>query len=137
MCWPAPSWWEPINARVKTIELFLIVPISGGKRKPLRLSASLPERASPVSKTGPLIRPGSIPPCNRGFFLKEGSPRSRPGIPDAVSCTIPRNSYEAPLMESMHGTTVLAVRRNGRVVIGGDGQVTVSYTHLDVYKRQP
>ena len=28
-------------------------------------------------------------------------------------------------MESMHGTTVLAVRRNGRVVIGGDGQVTL------------
>lgn len=31
-------------------------------------------------------------------------------------------------MESMHGTTVLAVRRNGRVVIGGDGQVTLGAT---------
>lgn len=31
-------------------------------------------------------------------------------------------------MESMHGTTVLAVRRNGRVVIGGDGQVTLGST---------
>jgi ATP-dependent HslUV protease subunit HslV len=31
-------------------------------------------------------------------------------------------------MESMHGTTVLAVRRNGRVVIGGDGQVTLGNT---------
>jgi len=28
-------------------------------------------------------------------------------------------------MESLHGTTVLAVRRDGRVVIGGDGQVTL------------
>ena len=28
-------------------------------------------------------------------------------------------------MDSLHGTTVLAVRRNGRVVIGGDGQVTL------------
>jgi ATP-dependent HslUV protease subunit HslV len=28
----------------------------------------------------------------------------------------------------MHGTTVLAVRRNGRVVIGGDGQVTLGNT---------
>lgn len=31
-------------------------------------------------------------------------------------------------MESMHGTTVLAVRRNGRIVIGGDGQVTLGHT---------
>ena len=31
-------------------------------------------------------------------------------------------------MESMHGTTVLAVRRDGRVVIGGDGQVTLGNT---------
>lgn len=31
-------------------------------------------------------------------------------------------------MDSMHGTTVLAVRRDGRVVIGGDGQVTLGNT---------
>ena len=31
-------------------------------------------------------------------------------------------------MDSLHGTTVLAVRRNGRVVIGGDGQVTLGST---------
>ncbi|MDS4025496.1 MAG: ATP-dependent protease subunit HslV [Candidatus Contendobacter sp.] len=31
-------------------------------------------------------------------------------------------------MESLHGTTVIAVRRNGRVVIGGDGQVTLGST---------
>jgi ATP-dependent HslUV protease subunit HslV len=31
-------------------------------------------------------------------------------------------------MESLHGTTVLAVRRAGRVVIGGDGQVTLGHT---------
>ncbi len=28
-------------------------------------------------------------------------------------------------MEQFHGTTILSVRRNGRVVIGGDGQVTL------------
>src|SRR5512143_2542035 len=33
-------------------------------------------------------------------------------------------------MEQFHGTTVLAVRRDGRVVIGGDGQVTLGYTIL-------
>ena len=31
-------------------------------------------------------------------------------------------------MESLHGTTVIAVRRNGRAVIGGDGQVTLGNT---------
>jgi len=31
-------------------------------------------------------------------------------------------------MDSLHGTTILAVRRNGRVVIGGDGQVTLGNT---------
>lgn len=29
-------------------------------------------------------------------------------------------------MEQYHGTTILSVRRNGQVVIGGDGQVTMS-----------
>ena len=31
-------------------------------------------------------------------------------------------------LDSLHGTTILAVRRNGRVVIGGDGQVTLGNT---------
>ena len=31
-------------------------------------------------------------------------------------------------MESLHGTTILAVRRHGKVVIGGDGQVTLGNT---------
>ena len=31
-------------------------------------------------------------------------------------------------MTALHGTTVIAVRRNGRVVIGGDGQVTLGHT---------
>ena len=31
-------------------------------------------------------------------------------------------------MESLHGTTVIAVRRNDRVVIGGDGQETLGNT---------
>ncbi|NIQ02715.1 MAG: HslU--HslV peptidase proteolytic subunit, partial [Nitrospinaceae bacterium] len=28
----------------------------------------------------------------------------------------------------MHGTTILAVRRNGKVAVGGDGQVTLGNT---------
>src|SRR5262245_7881222 len=31
-------------------------------------------------------------------------------------------------MESLHGTTILSVRRNGVVVIGGDGQVSLGNT---------
>jgi ATP-dependent HslUV protease subunit HslV len=31
-------------------------------------------------------------------------------------------------MEQLHGTTILSVRRNNRVVIGGDGQVTQGQT---------
>ncbi|MBK1726212.1 ATP-dependent protease subunit HslV [Halorhodospira neutriphila] len=33
-------------------------------------------------------------------------------------------------MEAAHGTTILAVRRNGRVALGGDGQVTLGQTVL-------
>ncbi|ACR80344.1 ATP-dependent protease subunit HslV [Kosmotoga olearia] len=31
-------------------------------------------------------------------------------------------------MEQMHGTTILAVRRNGKTVIAGDGQITLGAT---------
>lgn len=31
-------------------------------------------------------------------------------------------------MQQLHGTTILSVRRNGQVVIGGDGQVTMGNT---------
>jgi ATP-dependent HslUV protease subunit HslV len=31
-------------------------------------------------------------------------------------------------MEQLHGTTILSVRRNGKVVIGGDGQVSQGHT---------
>lgn len=31
-------------------------------------------------------------------------------------------------MERMHGTTILAIRRNGKVVVAGDGQVTLNHT---------
>src|SRR5690606_33449881 len=38
-----------------------------------------------------------------------------------------RNQQE-PTVEQYHGTTILSVRRNGKVVIGGDGQVTMGNT---------
>jgi ATP-dependent HslUV protease subunit HslV len=38
--------------------------------------------------------------------------------------------------ESFHATTVLAVRRDGRVVIGGDGQVTMGQTVMKASARK-
>jgi ATP-dependent HslUV protease subunit HslV len=40
------------------------------------------------------------------------------------------------MFEGMHGTTILSVRRNGRVVIAGDGQVTLGNTVLKANARK-
>ena len=39
-------------------------------------------------------------------------------------------------MELLHGTTILSVRRNGHVVIGGDGQVTMGNTVMKANARK-
>ena len=39
-------------------------------------------------------------------------------------------------MESFHATTILSVRRNGKVVIGGDGQVTLGNTVVKANARK-
>ncbi len=39
-------------------------------------------------------------------------------------------------MEQFHGTTILSVRRNGAVVIGGDGQVTLGNTVMKANARK-
>lgn len=39
-------------------------------------------------------------------------------------------------MESFHATTIVSVRRNGRVVIGGDGQVTLGNTIMKANARK-
>ena len=39
-------------------------------------------------------------------------------------------------MESFHATTIVSVRRNGRVVIGGDGQVTLGNTVMKANARK-
>ncbi|MBV8801720.1 MAG: ATP-dependent protease subunit HslV [Gammaproteobacteria bacterium] len=39
-------------------------------------------------------------------------------------------------MEQFHGTTILCVRRNGKVVIGGDGQVTMHHTIMKSNARK-
>jgi ATP-dependent HslUV protease subunit HslV len=37
-------------------------------------------------------------------------------------------NLRSPVLEQYRGTTILSVRRNGKVVIGGDGQVTLGNT---------
>jgi ATP-dependent HslUV protease subunit HslV len=39
-------------------------------------------------------------------------------------------------MESMHGTTIIAVRRDGRLCMGGDGQVTLGSTIMKAKARK-
>jgi ATP-dependent HslUV protease subunit HslV len=39
-------------------------------------------------------------------------------------------------MESFHATTILSVRRNGKIVIGGDGQVTLGNTVMKANARK-
>src|SRR5574337_1244609 len=45
------------------------------------------------------------------------------------------NAYEAS-MESFHATTILSVRKGGRVVLGGDGQVTLGNTVVKANARK-
>jgi ATP-dependent HslUV protease subunit HslV len=45
-------------------------------------------------------------------------------------------SKEEPDLQPLHGTTILSVRRNGRVVIGGDGQVTMGNTVMKANARK-
>jgi ATP-dependent HslUV protease subunit HslV len=40
------------------------------------------------------------------------------------------------LMESWHGTTILAVRKNGKAVIAGDGQVSLQHTVIKPNARK-
>jgi len=39
-------------------------------------------------------------------------------------------------MEQYHGTTILSVRKNGKVVIGGDGQVSLQHTIMKSNARK-
>lgn len=39
-------------------------------------------------------------------------------------------------MSEMHGTTIVSVRRNGQVVVGGDGQVTLGHTIMKSNARK-
>ncbi len=42
--------------------------------------------------------------------------------------TSPVQALEDSILQTFHGTTILTVRRGGKVVVGGDGQVTLGNT---------
>lgn len=66
--------------------------------------------------------------------------RPVPDVPDALGigtthphlCGIPENESA---MESFHATTILSVHGGGKVVPGGDGQVTPGNTVVRVAKK--
>jgi len=43
---------------------------------------------------------------------------------------------QEPAMDQFHATTIVSVRRNGQVVIGGDGQVTLGNTVMKANARK-
>lgn len=47
-----------------------------------------------------------------------------------------QSSLGVILLEQFHGTTILSVRRNGKVVIGGDGQVSLGNTVMKSNARK-
>src|SRR5258706_1868236 len=48
----------------------------------------------------------------------------------------PASSSSAKVCMNIHGTTILAVRRDGRVALGGDGQVSVGNTVMKSNARK-
>lgn len=68
-------------------------------------------------------------PCRGGVFVRNTGAESgiEPGGQKGHISAIMPQSSETP---AMHGTTVLSVRRNGKVVVAADGQVTFGNTVL-------
>src|SRR6185503_14094882 len=56
---------------------------------------------------------------------EEGVQRRAPAGLGRIS---PQRIHEAASMTAFHGTTILAVRKDGRVALGGDGQVSIGDT---------
>src|SRR5690606_21260137 len=65
-------------------------------------------------------------PCRLAGYLECAGPT--PDSPVSPDC--------GTAMESFHATTIVSVRRNGRVVIGGDGQVTLGNTIMKANARK-
>jgi ATP-dependent HslUV protease subunit HslV len=72
----------------------------------------------------PTEAPGALP-----FRRSRDPPRSPQRLRSAgVIPTFAASPESENAMESFHATTILSVRKNGKVVMGGDGQVTLGNT---------
>jgi len=63
----------------------------------------------------------------RGRSRRRGEPRPARRNARRIDLGRPLGD-DSPMKNQMHGTTILSVRRNGIVVIGGDGQVSLGQT---------
>src|SRR5258706_8433637 len=56
-------------------------------------------------------------------------------LPQPIDFSHPQSSGNA-MSDSFHATTIVSVRRDGKVVIGGDGQVTLGNTVVKANARK-
>ena len=72
----------------------------------------------------------------RGFVLPLRLLRN-PLEPTASHFRLPQSDRENPMNDNLwHGTTILSVRKGGKVVIAGDGQVTLGQTVIKANARK-
>lgn len=64
-----------------------------------------------------------------GFFSRACKTKYRPNI-------VLKTTSEDKILAELHGTTIVSVRRNGMVVVGGDGQVTQGHTIMKSNARK-
>jgi len=69
----------------------------------------------------------------RAISPKDGINPSAEAVHGAYFVTLCRPSINMPTQETLHGTTVLGVRHQGKVALGADGQATLGTT---VMKRR-
>jgi ATP-dependent HslUV protease, peptidase subunit HslV len=86
-----------------------------------RSSAS--KRMRPLARSHPIFTVPATTPCDLEFI------RAGP----TMGC--PRPAVRI-MQESFHATTIVSVRRGGKVVIGGDGQVTLGNTVVKANARK-
>jgi len=57
-------------------------------------------------------------------------------LKNSITATPITTSNKGQNMQQFHGTTIVSVRKNGKVVIGGDGQVTLGHTVMKANARK-
>ena len=80
--------------------------------------------------------------CGRGWGTTDPSARCVPPLPsvlpgvESAPRSVFRGSGELKILEQFKGTTIVSVRRDTEVVIGGDGQVSAGHTVMKANARK-